>query len=131
MEKTRHPLLAKEDWWAIWLAGFLMLGVITEIVSAVPGVGRWSTLPTEAFPGRVLGLLSLGLGLVIATGIAVHTMSGDGQRHVRAFIPIFCLAVVAYTIANQIGIRAAGFGYAFWALLILSLIHISEPTRPY
>ena len=118
MEKTRHPLLAKEDWWAIWLAGFLMLGVITEIVSAVPGVGRWSTLPTEAFPGRVLGLLSLGLGLVIATGIAVHTMSGDGQRHVRAFIPIFCLAVVAYTIANQIGIRAAGFGYAFWALLI-------------
>ena len=118
MEKTRHPLLAKEDWWAIWLAGLLMLGVVTEIISAVPSVGRWATLPTEAFPGRVPGLLSLGLGLVITIGIAVHTMSGDGQRYTTAFIPIFCLAVVAYTVANQTGIRAAGFGYAFWALLI-------------
>ena len=118
MEKTRHALLAKDDWWAIWLAGLLMLGVVTEIISAVPGVGRWVTLPTEAFPDRVPGLLSLGLGLVIATGIAVHTMSGDGRGHATAFIPIFCLAVLAYTIANQTGIRAAGFGYAFWALLI-------------
>ena len=55
MEKTRHPLLAKEDWWAIWLAGLLMLGVVTEIISAVPSVGRWATLPMEAFPGRVPG----------------------------------------------------------------------------
>ena len=118
MAETRHPLLAKEDWWAIWLAGLLMLGVVTELISTVPDVGRWASLPTEAFPGRVLGLLSLGLGLVIITAIAVQVMSGNGQRYATAFIPVFGLAVLAYTVANQTGIRAAGFGYAFWALLI-------------
>ncbi len=118
MAETRHPLLAKEDWWAIWLAGLLMLGVVTELISTVPGVGRWASLPTEAFPGRVPGLLSLGLGLVMITAIAVQIMSGNGRRHATAFIPVFCLAVLAYTVASQTGIRAAGFGYAFWALLI-------------
>ena len=118
MAETRHPLLAKEDWWAIWLSGLLISGVVLEFITSVPGVGRWSTLPTEAFPGRVAGLLSLGLGLVIITAIAVQIMSGNGRRYATAFIPVFALAVLAYTVANQTGIRAAGFGYAFWALLI-------------
>ena len=118
MAETRHPLLAKEDWWAIWLSGLLISGVVLEFITSVPGVGRWSTLPTEAFPGRVPGLLSLGLGLVIITAIAVQIMSGNGRRYATAFIPVFALAVLAYTVANQTGIRAAGFGYAFWALLI-------------
>lgn len=118
MAETRHPLLAKEDWWAIWLSGLLISGVVLEFITSVPGVGRWSTLPTEAFPGRVPGLLSLGLGLVFITAIAVQIMSGNGRRYATAFIPVFALAVLAYTVANQTGIRAAGFGYAFWALLI-------------
>ena len=118
MAETRHPLLAKEDWWAIWLSGLLISGVVLEFITSVPGVGHWSTLPTEAFPGRVSGLLSLGLGLVIITAIAVQIMSGNGRRYATAFIPVFALAVLAYTVANQTGIRAAGFGYAFWALLI-------------
>lgn len=118
MAETRHPLLAKEDWWAIWLSGLLISGVVLEFITSVPGVGRWSTLPTEAFPGRVSGLLSLGLGLVFITAIAVQIMSGNGRRYATAFIPVFALAVLAYTVANQTGIRAAGFGYAFWALLI-------------
>jgi len=118
MAEIRHPLLAKEDWWAIWLSGLLIGGVVLEFITSVPGVGRWSTLPTEAFPGRVPGLLSLGLGLVFITAIAVQIMSGNGRRYATAFIPVFALAVLAYTVANQTGIRAAGFGYAFWALLI-------------
>ena len=118
MAEIRHPLLAKEDWWAIWLSGLLIGGVVLEFITSVPGVGRWSTLPTEAFPGRVPGLLSLGLGLVFITAIAVQIMSGNGRRYATAFIPVFGLAVLAYTVANQTGIRAAGFGYAFWALLI-------------
>ena len=55
MADTRNPLLAKEDWWAIWIAGLLITGVVLEIIGAVPGVGRWTTLPTEAFGGRLVG----------------------------------------------------------------------------
>ena len=25
---SRHPLLASEDWWAVWLAGLVMAGVV-------------------------------------------------------------------------------------------------------
>lgn len=118
MPDTRNPLLAKEDWWAIWLAGLLIAGVVLEIIGAVPGVGRWTTLPLEAFAGRLIGLLFLGLGLVTITAAAVQVMSGNGRRQATAFVPIFVLAVVAYTFANQTSVRAAGFGYAFWALII-------------
>ena len=37
-------------------------------------------------------------------------------KHLRGFAALFALAVVAYTIAGQEGIRAIGLGYAFWAL---------------
>ena len=61
----RNPLLAKEDWWAIWLGTLLIAGVATSLVTSVPGVGRWSASPVEGFAGgRSLGLLALGLGLV-------------------------------------------------------------------
>ena len=41
---------------------------------------------------------------------------------------MFLLAVIAYLFANQTGIRAAGFGYAFWALLLGLLISNTAGT---
>ena len=114
----RNPLIASEDWWAVWMAGLLLAAAAGGLIAFVPGVGRWSTLPFEAFAGREWGLLALGLGLASLTAAAVQVMSGDGARQAAAFAPLFILAVIAYTIASQTGIRAAGFGYAFWALLM-------------
>ena len=114
----RNPLLASEDWWAVWLAGLVMLGVVAGYIGAVPGVGRWTGLPAEAFADRVGGLALLGAAMTALSALAVRVMGKSARRQVVAFIPVFLLAVVAYTAANQVGIRAAGFGYAFWALLI-------------
>jgi uncharacterized integral membrane protein (TIGR00698 family) len=113
----RNPLLAKEDYWAIWLAGLLVLGVLTGLVTGVAGVGRWTTSPADAFGGaRLVQLLMLGAGLTALTALAIQVMTGGAARHVAAFVPLFLLATVAYTLANQTAVRAAGFGYAFWAL---------------
>ncbi|NIR43416.1 MAG: putative sulfate exporter family transporter, partial [Gemmatimonadetes bacterium] len=49
----------------------------------------------------------------------------------RGFVGVFSLAVVAYTIAQQTGVRAAGFGYAFWALAIGLLIANTVGTPPW
>ena len=113
----RHPLLAKEDWWAIWLGALLIAGVATSLVTSVPGVGRWSASPFEGFAGgRALGLFALGLGLTVLTALSVRVMGGATRRHVTGFVAIFALAVFAYACAQQTSVRAAGFGYAFWAL---------------
>ena len=123
MNEARSPLLAKEDYWAIWLGGLLILGVLTGFVTGVPGVGRWTASPAEAFGGgRLLELLMLGAGLTVLTAVAIQVMNGAAARHVRAFVPLFLLAALAYTLANQTAVRATGFGYAFWALAIGLLI---------
>ncbi len=56
-----NPLVASEDWWAVWLAGLVMAGVVAGAIGAVPGVGRWTALPTEAFAGRAGGHAALGI----------------------------------------------------------------------
>ena len=116
--RQRSPLAASEDWWAVWLAGLVMAGAAAGLIDAVPSVGRWSVLPTEAFAGRAPGLLGLGLGLLGLGALAAQAIAGEGRRHAAAFVPLFLLTVAAYTLANQVGARAAGVGYAFWALLI-------------
>ena len=115
---SRNPLVASEDWWAVWLAGLVFAGVVAGAIGAVPGVGRWTALPTEAFAGRAGGLAALGLVMAALSALAVRIMGHSARRHAVAFVPLFLLAVVSYTLANQVGVRAAGFGYAFWALII-------------
>ena len=122
MKQTRNPLIASEDWWAVWLAALVMAGAVAGFIGAVPGVGRWTALPTEAFAGRAGGLAALGLAMAALSALAVRVMGHSARRQVVAFIPLFVLAVAAYTVANQAGVRAAGFGYAFWALLFGLLI---------
>ena len=118
----RSSLLASEDWWAVWLAGLVLAAVAGGLVGAVPGVGRWTGSPVEAFAGRAGGLAVLGLAMAALSSLAVGVMGRSARRQAAAFLPLFVLAVLAYTLANQAGVRAAGFGYAFWALLIGLLI---------
>ena len=116
---TRRPtVLTSEDWWAIWLGGLLIAVAVFELVTAVPGVGRWTGDMGAAFEGRVLTLALLGLGLALITALAAGVMGGSIILHQAGFFALFLLAVLSYFLANQTGIRAAGVGYAFWALLI-------------
>ena len=48
--------------------------------------------------------------------LAVRVMGNSAGRYLRGFLAIFVLSVLAYAIAQQTTIRAAGLGYAFWAL---------------
>ena len=114
----RPTLLTSEDWWAIWLGGLLIAMAVFELVTAVPGVGRWTGDPRAAFEGRMLALALLGLGLALITALAARVMGGSLVRHQGGFFALFLLAVLSYFLANQTGIRAVGVGYAFWALLL-------------
>ena len=114
----RSTLLTSEDWWAIWLGGLLITLATFGLLAEVPGVGRWTADPIDAVYGRLLPLAMLGVGFTLITGLAAQIMGGSPILHQAAFIPLFLLAVLSYFVANQTGIRAAGVGYAFWALLL-------------
>ena len=118
----RSTLLTSEDWWAIWLGGVLIGLASLGILTGVAGVERWTANPGEAFEGRLIGLMTLGLGLMLITGLAARFMGRSFIDHQAGFFGLFMLAVVAYVLANQTGIRAAGVGYAFWALLLGLLV---------
>ena len=94
-----------------------MAVVVAQLVTSVPGVGQWTSSPLEAFAdGLGVGLLVLGLGLALLTTVSVRVMGGMASPHLRGFAAVFGLAILAYTLSQQTVVRAAGFGYAFWAL---------------
>jgi uncharacterized membrane protein YadS len=118
-DSKRSPLLAHEDWWAIWMGGLLIAAVVSGLVSSIPAVGGWSSSPFTALgPDRFTGLIVLGVGLTALTTLAVRVMGAPAWRYAKGFFGLFILAVVAYGLAQQTMIRAAGVGYAFWALAI-------------
>ena len=114
----QRGLLTSEDWWAVWLGGLLIAVAALGLLTGVAGLGRWTANPLDAFDGRVAGLAVLGLGLALPTALAAQAMGGRFIQHQAAFFGLFGLAVLAYALANQSGIRAAGLGYAFWAILL-------------
>ena len=124
----RSTLLTSEDWWANWIGVLLISGASLGLMTSVARVGRWTTNPINAFDGGVVALLMLGLGLALITALAAQAMGGSLIQHQAGFFVLFLLAVLSYLLANQAGIRAAGVGYAFWALLLGLLISNTAGT---
>ncbi len=118
----RSELLTSEDWWAIWAAGILVLIVAFQVLPAVPTVGGWIGDPREAFATRGFGLALLALGLSLLTGLKAMSVGGSLVAYQVAFAGVFAVALAAFAIAQQAGVRASGLGYAFWAPVIGLLI---------
>ena len=125
---SRQPRLTSEDWWAVWVGGLLMAAVVFRLVPFVPTVGGWTDQMVAAFDGRIVGLLVLGLGIGVLTGVAVRSTGGPLFPYLRGFAALFALAVLAHVLAQQSAVRAAGFPYAFWALALGMLISNSIAT---
>lgn len=114
----RSALPASEDGWAIGLGGLLIAAAALGLLTGVAGVGGWTANPLAAFDGRVAGLAMLGLGLALVTGLAAPALGARLIEHQAGFFGLFGLAVLSHALAAQTGIRAAGVGYAFWAILL-------------
>lgn len=130
----RSALLTSEDWWAIWVAGLLIVVAAFQFVPAAPTVDVWTDDVFAAMSGRELDFVLLGLGLAFITGLAVL---GGGSRLVSyqaAFAPIFIAAMLVFVISAQAGVRASGLGYALWApvfgLLVSNTVGTPAWMRP-
>ena len=116
--RSWKTLVTLEDWWAVWI-GFLVLGaVFLGVVSAVPGIAKWSTLAEvpAAVPGVPLLLLMIGLGGLSV--LAVGAIQRQAGRFAAGFPVLFCLALLSFLVAGNRSLAAYGLSYALWALLV-------------
>ncbi|MBW2528220.1 MAG: putative sulfate exporter family transporter [Deltaproteobacteria bacterium] len=112
-----ESLYRAEDWWAIWFAFLLLLGVIVGLITTVPKIGKWSSNPLSAFSAELaLHLGALAVGLLLMTAVGVAFMRLDYRRYAGGFLVIVVLACLAYLAAHQTTMKAWGIGYAIWAL---------------
>ncbi len=117
MSSEIQKLWKSEDYWSIWFAAVLFLGIGFGAITFVPKLHKWVSNPLAALPGEVAGwtaLLGLGLGVLLTIGVAV--MREDWKRFFSGYLVVFVIAVLAYTVAGQVTVKAWGLGYAIWAL---------------
>jgi uncharacterized integral membrane protein (TIGR00698 family) len=112
-----ESLYRAEDWWAIWFAALLLVGVAVGAITSVPKIGKWTNNPLDALSTELLlqlGAMAVGLGLMTAVGVAC--MKLDYRKYVGGFLAVVVLACLAYLLAHQGTMKAWGIGYAIWAL---------------
>ena len=117
MSNEVEKLWKSEDYWSIWYAVVLFVGIIAGAINLVPKVQRWVSNPIAAFPGELVGwiaVLGVGLGVLLTIGVAV--MREDWKKFFFGYLVVFVMAVLAYTVAGQSSVKAWGLGYAIWGL---------------
>ncbi|MFV1968320.1 MAG: putative sulfate exporter family transporter [Pirellulaceae bacterium] len=67
-------------------------------------------------------LIVLGIGLIVLFGTGTHFMGKSAGKFAVGFLFVFVVAVLAQLFAAQANIKAAGLGYAAWAILFGLLI---------
>ncbi|MEN0110676.1 MAG: putative sulfate exporter family transporter [Planctomycetota bacterium] len=121
-----------EDWLAVLLGGLLLSVCFVACVLAGEGnplrpwlaaPGGWSQSPQEAFDGRRMGIVGVGLSTLVlfSTGVATFGETRLGS-FVRAFSGVFAMALVAYVMAKQAVVDHYGFGYMLWAIVLGLLV---------
>ncbi|MBI4556888.1 MAG: putative sulfate exporter family transporter [Candidatus Hydrogenedentes bacterium] len=126
MEKQRWTDLYKlEDWWAVWIGFLLLATVFCGAVTVVPKVASWqwgeidAAFPSGLVPRMVV--LVVGLGTLLASAAAAMKGRAD-WRTLPGLILIFLVAVFAFVVAEEKGVKYYGIEYVLWALLFGLLI---------
>lgn len=146
-EEPPRKIWQSEDWWAIWIGGFLLLVCCLAVLAGAQDdgtfenplrlwltkPGSWSQNPLDAFvqdgqPVKLLGLAGvLGLGLVVF-GTGASFLGYRWSSFVPGFCLLFVLATLAYLLANQKVIKYYNLSYALWALALGLLISNTRGT---
>ncbi len=121
-EFNHSNLYKKEDWWACWI-GFIVLALcvpgIIGVVYKLPKIQTWGVNPLSAFKGKtLLSYAYMFVGLLIIYLIALRVMGEKVKTFVPAFLIVFIIALIAIWIGSQKTLKALGFSYPLWALII-------------
>ncbi len=111
-----------EDWWAVWMAFFILIIASLGILTVAPSLRTWIYDPFKALQpyDTVLPILLGALvGMAVLTSIACAAMKVDLKKYLVGFVGIFFLTVLAFILGQQQTIsREWGFAPVLWALFI-------------
>jgi len=143
-----------EDWLAIWCAGILLAiafgavwigqpaelaerieaGKTMEMASPLQSLlakpGKWTENPFSAYSEKVLGIIGVFVSIGVLFSVAMLLSGKSVANFLQAFPAVFLLAMLAYTMAGQSGVKAYNLEYALWALLVGLLISNTVGTPP-
>ena len=88
---------------------------------AVIGKGK-VTVTAERSASIVVPLLVTVICIMLLTSIGIWSMGQNVNRYALAFLGVFILAIMSFTVANHHIIDAYGLSYAAWALVLGLLI---------
>jgi len=89
------------------------------VTSADLGVGEGRVTITAQREGSVIWSLVVSMMFILfLTAVGVTVMGQKPGRYAVAFGVVAVIAVISFTIANQVTIHSLGLSYAAWALLI-------------
>lgn len=114
-------LWKKEDWWAVWMGGFILLISAMGLLTVSPGLKRWVYNPIMALkPLETVIPILIGscVGILILTSIACFFMKVELKKYIAGFPVIFVLALIAFVLGDQLNFRAWGLASVLWALFI-------------
>jgi len=116
---ARSPLLKTEDWWAVWIGGFIfLLGLLKvaglDVIGWVVKTNLWVDISKALSPVSDVykglpGIVSLILTYVFITvllSIGVAVMGGKVGRFIVGFTIIFWITYVCWMIGNNAYIAA-------------------------
>ena len=110
-------LFKTEDLWAIWIGFFIFL--MAPFIDSVPKPTKWDVNIFSALNiEQISFFILIAIGLITIFGLSVKVMNQSFKKFSLAFVFIFSLSIIALVMSSQVTVKAYGFGYAFWALLI-------------
>ena len=108
MGKEIEKLWKSEDYWAMWFAAVLFVGIIIGAVSMVPKVGKWVANPADAFAGDTglwIAALGIGLGVLMTVGLAVTRENPPGSGCISSTEWLYCSHDLSEHLTAALGCR--------------------------
>ncbi len=100
--------------------------------SAATAIGDWRAARRSASSAKgktkvsvynqIPYLIGLMVVLMIFFGIGMQVMQGNMLQFMKAFVPVFIIAVLAYAMEGQATMKEYGIGFAAWAIIFGLLI---------
>ena len=99
-----------------------ILELIDPLKSMSVKLSKWQYNPLEAFHLKLFGIILLFAFLGALLVLGVSRLGEKGGKFLKGFALVFLIAVLANLLGSQGDFKAAGLGYALWAIALGMLI---------